>query len=516
VYKHDLSAIVGGHLPGDLPAYLKPWPQVDIPGLVHGWDTKDLSGLLNIIFKEDLPAAIGAHPPRDLRGIIRGWVREAYVDLPAAISALLREDLGAIIGGVLKRDLPAYIFGVRPRNLQAIIHGWQELDLPASIIGGAWPWDLPASIVVSGGYVNLPAYITGRTAVAIFRNLTANILGTRGREDLPAQLHTIYASSLPAFLDTGHDVSNLSAYLRPKTIRLTGIIDIITMEHSDLSATISIPCFYSNLFNLGAYIRPVFLSNLLAYIYPTNWEKGYADLGAKWGYAPRYTVQDKLPISLSISAPGYRVEDKYKVYLTIHMQSQALAAYVYGEYRSTDLTASIASFDLYPYKFENYKFRENFYTKTYGQVVEDYQEIDVEFKSIVYDYIYSSAGNFAAKTDRYQHFMTKISSYYSEDTSLRLDRKLHKVKILYGLNHFNSIDEAVRYAIHYVTTDFNADLNALITMIGHSTDLSAQLNPIYTVSDTNDLSSNINATLSHPYDAVVAFTEDGIGYLQFN
>jgi len=502
--------------PRDLPAYIKTWPQTDIPGSTHGWDTNNLGGLLNVMLKWDLPAAIGAHPPRDLRGIIRGWVREAYADLPAYISGLYEVDMGAIIRGVEKRDLPAYVFAVRPRYLSAYIRGWQEADLPASIIGDAWPWDLPATIIASGGKIDLPAIIDGRQAVAVFRNLTASILGIRGREDLPAQLYTIYASSLPAYLDTGRDIANLPAYLRPKTIRLTGIVDIITMEHSDLSATISIPCFYSNFSNLNAYMRPVFMSNLIAYIYPRNWAKATADLGARWGYAPRYIVQDKLPITLSITTPGYRVEDKYRIYLNIYQNAAALSAYIFGELQTTDMPASITALSLYPYKFDNYKFRELFYDRTYGQVAGDYQEIDVEFKSIVYDYIYSGAGNFATKTDRYQHFMTKISSYYSDETSYRIDRKLHKTRILYGLDHFSSIDEAVRYAIHYVTTDFHADLRSIITSLGHTIDLSARLNPIYTRSTSYDLSSNITATLSHPFDVVLAYTEDGVGYLQFN
>ena len=502
--------------PRDLPAYIKTWPQTDIPGSMYGWDTKNLGSFLNIIFKEDFPAAIGVHPPRDLRGIIKGWVREAYADLSAYISGVYYVGLPAFVRGVEKRDLPAYLYAVRPRNLQAIIRGWQTADLPASIIGGAWPWDLPASIVASGGYKDLPAYIGGRVLVGIFRDLTANILGTRGREDLPAYLYTIYAKNLPAYLDTGRDIANLSAYLRPKTIRLTGIIDIITMEHSDLSATISIPCFYSNIFDLAGYLRPVFMSNLIAYIFPTNWAKGYADLGAKWGFAPRYVVQDKLSISLIISPPGYRVEDKYRIYINIFKQSQALGAYIYGEYISANLPASINTLRLYPYRFQNYKFRELFYNRTYGQVAEDFQEVDIEFESIVYDYIYSSAGNFATKTNRYQHFITKISSYYSPETSYRIDKKLHKVRLLYGLRQFASIDEAVRYAINYVTSDFYADLNSLIITVGNSNNLSAYLNPIYTISTSDDLSSNITPTLSHSYDVVLSYTEDGVGYLQFN
>jgi len=517
VYKYDLPATAGGHLPGDLPAYLKPWPQRDLPGNLYGWDQKDLGGLLNVTFKRDLSATIGVNRNiPDLRGIIKGWVREAYVDLPAFIRGMLDEDLGGIIKGVERRDLPAYLFAIRPRDLPAYIRGWQEADLPASIIGDRWPWDLPASMI---GYPpgDLPAYINpiGWT-LPNYKDLPAYILGTRGRADLTAQTYTIYASSLPALLDTGRDIANLSAYLRPKTIRLTGIIDVITMEHLDLSATISIPCFYSDLINLSAYLRPVFISDLIGVIYPKGWIKGVANLGAKWGYAPQYVFQDKLPINLSITAPGYRVEDKLRIYLQIYREAWDLGAYIFGEYISTDLPASVNTIPLSPYEFDNHKFRELFYNRTYSQVVRSFQEIDIEFETIVYDYLYSSAGDFAAKTNRYEHFVTKISSYFSPETSARIDRKLHKVKKLYGLDHFDSIDEAMRYAIHYVTTDFQADLNSIINIIGALHNLSAYLNPVITVSTSTDLTSAITGSLSHPYDVVVAFTEDGVGYLEFS
>lgn len=515
VVYNNLPAYLGPVPPEDLPAYLKVWPQQDLPGSLRGWAEKDLGGILNIIFKSDLPAIIGGHRPSSIYGIIRGWVREAYADLPAFIRGSTFEDITAIIVGVLKKDLPAYLYAIQPKNLPAYIRGWDTKDLPASIIGDAWPWDLPASIVSTGGFNNLPATIISRTATLIYRDLPAYILGTRGRQDLPAYTRAVQARNLQGIIDTGRDIGNLPASITPKMIRLTGIINIVTMEHSDLTATISIPCFYSDFRDLSGYINTVFLSDLGAIIYPKDWAKGTLDLGARCGYASHHVVQDKLPINLTIVPVGYRTEDKYHIYLRIYRSALNLGAAIYGEYISVDIPASIFGVPLYPYEFDNFKFREYFYTRTYGQIVRDFQEVDVEFESIVRDYIYSSGGNVVAKTNRYERFLTKVSSYYSPETAALLGRSIHKTKKLYNLDGFSSIDEAMRYAIHYVTTDFYSDLRSIINAVGMYSNLSAYLNGTTYVSDSIDLTSAITGTYTHSYDVVVAFTDDGVGYLTF-
>ena len=501
--------------PEDLPAYLKVWPQKNLHSRIRGWQTYDLGGILNTIAKENLPATAGGHLPGDINARIKGWVREAYKDLLAYIMGYAVSDLPTFIRGTLEEDLGAFLFPVQPKNLSAFIHGWQEANLSANIIGGDWPWNLPASITGTGNFYDLTAHLKPITSLGTYKNLPAYILTTKGVQNLPAYLAASYFKNLTAVIDTGHDIKDLTAEIYPKVIRLTGIINIITMEHKDLSATISIPCFYSDFRDLMTYIRPVFQSNLGAFIYPRDWAKGILNLGAKWGYADSYVVQDKLPINLTLAAAGYRVEDKYSIYLKIYRGALNLAASIYGEYVSVDMPASIFSVPLYPYEFDNHKFRELFYNRTYSQVVQNFQEIDIEFEDIVKDYIYSSAGNVVAKTTKYGRFLTKISSYYSPATAARLGRTLHKTKRLYALDKFSSIDEAMRYAIYYVTTDFSADLKSTINAVGMYTNLSAYLNGITYSSGSFDLNSNITATISHPYSIVVSFDNDGVGYLNF-
>lgn len=512
-----LPASIGGHLPKDLSAYLKPWPQKDLGGSMHGWQAKNLSAVIDTLHPEDLPGIIGAHRPRNISALLKGWVREATSDLPATIGIVYADDLPGVIYGTDLGDLPADIFAIRPRDLPAFIHGWQEADLPATIIGDAWPWDLPASINLVGYFDDLPATITSRTDTRVYSDLSAYILTTQGVEDLPASLNIKMASDLGAYIDPGKDIGDLSATIYPKMIRLTGILSLVTMEHSDLSATISVPCFYSEFKDLSAYARAVYQANLGATINPQNYAWGVKNLGASFGYAENTVVQDKLSINVSIAPLGFRTEDKFTVTLSLFRGGLGLGASITGTYVEADLSAEINGVYLSPYHFENWKNQELVIDRSYSQVLRDYEDIDIEFETIVSDYFYSSGSNAVAKIDKYQHFLTRVSSYYSSATSTRLGRQLHKVKRLYDMRSFENIDEAIKYAIWYVTTQPDQNLSAYINGVETYTisNLTARLGVTRYTSTDNNLTSYINGTTLPPYDVVISYTDDGVGYLQF-
>ena len=514
----NLTAYVKAVIPVDLPAYLKVWPQRDLYGFIHGRQEADLAAYVNVIFSKDLAALIESHAAYNLKASLKGWCIEDFKNLSAMISSSTVVDLPASVLGVSFSDLAGYLFTVRPKDLPGYIHGWQQFDLSAVLTGDAWPWDLPASIIGSGGFVNLQANISPILYSGSYGDLLGYILPTKGITNLAAALGVYQLRELSAYIDTGNDVSNLQAVIMPKMIRLTGILSIITMEHSDLSATISIPCFYSDFRELSAYLRPVFLSNLGAIIHGKNWDGGITNISAKWGFASGYVVQDRLSINVTI-APlppvGYRVEDKLKLYLYIYRGAKNLSTSIFGELRSVDFPAYIYGVDLPPYNFDGYTGSERVYSHTYSQVLLDFENIAVEFGDIVKDYIYSSGGNIVAKADKYHHFLTKISSYYSKATSERLNKKLHKVKVLYDLRKFESIDAAIKYAIDYVTSYPYVNIGAYIKSIGVYTGITASVNGITTVSTMEDLSSQIDGKMTHPYDVILGFTDDGVGYLQF-
>lgn len=509
-----LPAEIAAHQPEDLSAYIKPWPQRDLGGDIHGWDTKDLQGIINIIAAIDLPATIYTHSPKNLRGIIKGWVREATYDLGAIIGGLDADDLPAEIRGTEMRQLPAYIFSIAPKDLSANIYGWDTKDLQGIINGVYNPWDLQASINGSPWRSrDLSATIT--SSVYPFKDLTGIILGTRGQENLTAQLGIIYKGDLGAYIDTGRDINNLPASIYPKMMRLTGIISVVTMEHSDLSATINIPCFYSDFRDLATYINPVFKSDLGAFIHPQSWGGGIENLGAKWGYHDRSVVQDKLSITLTFTGWDYRTEDKITIITEVFRSGLSLGASIVAQRLPGNLSASITGVRLKPYEFDNWKLRERAQSRNYTQVATEYEDVDVSFKTIVRDYFYSSGSNVVAKVNRYEHFVTKVASYYSPAKARRLNRTLHKVKLLYDMRQFDNIDEAIRFAILLVTETPKIDLNAMITATGEFNNLTSSIIGKDKISTDTDLSSYIEGQRDHSYDVVVAFTDDGIGYLQF-
>jgi len=517
IHEENLTASLFGIPPEDLSAYLKVWPQEDLPGFIHGWQEADLSAYINMIGFRNLGAIIGGHRPRNLGALIKGWVREATYDLGAAVHSFALEDLGAFIRATEMAQLPAYLFPVQPRNISAFIHGWQEADLGGIINPTAYPWNLPASINITGGYTHLPASIEGKRFLALPTDLSAYILVTQGVTDLPAQLWAQQARNLTAYIDPGQDIGNLTAEIYPKRIRLTGILGVVTMEHSDLSATISIPCFYSNFKDLSSYIRPVYQRDLSAQIYPKGYVWAQNNLSATFGYATDTVVTDKLNINIHIEPLGWRTEDKFNVDISVFRSGLSLGASITGYTLPVDLTASIVARDVLPYDFESWKGSEKVFDTSYTQVLQDYEEVDISFQTIVKDYFYSSGSDVVAKVDKYTHFVTKVASYYSPTRSRILNRKLHKVKYLYDMRHFATTDEAMRYAIWYVTTTPTKELSAYINSVAPDgdADLTARIGATRYFTEDNNLTSYINGKATHDYDVIIAYTDDGVGYLEF-
>lgn len=547
--EEDLGAIIGGHLPEDLaayirgfafedlaayinglktqglpaqinpvppkdlPAYLKVWPQTDIPGFIHGWQEADLPATLQAIQFRDLPAIIGGHLPGNLRGIIKGWVREAYRDLAATLTGFGYNELPAIIRGTEFADLPAYLYGIPPRNLPARIHGWQAADLPAFINAQDYPYNLPAYINGIPGIRNLPAYIAAVQSTAVPEDLPAT-LQAYAYKDLNAVVASINAPDLGATITPVGMGVNLPAAIYPKMIRLTAVLSVVTMESRNLSAVISIPCFYSDFKDLSAFVRAVYKKDLTGVIRGIDPNPSYGDLGARIGYADTYTEYDRLKINLSVAAKGYRVEDKIKLLLSIMKQSTTLSAYIRAIPQSRDLSAAIQGLELTPYDFERVKHREKVYYLT-RSIINDYENVDIRFWDYVPNYFYSGTADGVAKIDKYRHWVTAVSSYYSPATAARLQRKLHKVKLMYDLRKFDSVDEAIRFAIDYVTTYPESDISALINPTGRFAEMQAYLRPIYVTSTYTELGCSINGIGSYTYDVVIGFTDDGVGYLNF-
>ena len=87
--------------------------------------------------------------------------------------------------------------------------------------------------------------------------------------------------------------------------------------------------------------------------------------------------------------------------------------------------------------------------------------------------------------------MLDVKSMLPANVALRLKRRLHRATVLYDLRKFASIDEALRYAIAYVTEYPQANLGATIINRGTYAQLSGSIIPRYIVSSNETLTSSI-------------------------
>lgn len=505
-----LSAYIVAVPPVDLPAYIKPWPMKQLPADIYGWGQLDLPAALYAMQKGDLPAYIGTVPPKDLGAILKGWVREAIKNLPATITGFTYDDLPASIRATYLKDLPAFLGAVPVQNLPAFIRGWQEVDLPASLVGVYGEYDLRASINSTNNYKNLIAYIRATQATAVSKDLPASIQGWY-MSDINAYINSTPSANLTAYLNAIGQTADLRATIIPKTIRLTSVLDVITMAHSDLSAVINPSCIWSEFRDLTAYARAVYKGDLSATLIGKRYATTEVNLGAKLGYADTYTFMDKLPISIQIATQSYRYIDKLPILIKIFGAEQDLTATITGTYLYNNLLASITAVYLEPHHFDNTKNKDRVYNRTYSGIQQTLELIELSFSSIVKEYFYSGSGTTAWKTDRADKWILDIASYIPQNLAINLERKLHKFRSLYDLSRYADIDEAVRLAIDYVTSYPYDDISAYINPHGGYLNLSAMVSG-RGITSTND---NLQATITGQAtgEVVVGLSDDGVEIL---
>jgi len=486
----SLPATVSPVPPVDLPAYIKTWPMEHLPASIYGWDELDLPAYLYAIQKGDLPAAINVVPPKDLGMILRGWVREATADLGAYIFGFAYEDLPAIIRATYLKDLPGYWYAVQPQDLPAYIRGWAEGNLTASLIGVYGAYDLRATITATENYKDLIARIKAVIATEVPRNLPASIIGWYAY-NLGAYIKPTMSVDLSAYISSTGQISDLTATIISKTIRLTSVLDVITMSHLDLSAVINPSCIYTSFKNLSSYIRCIYKSDLWATILGKKYDTTSVNLIAKVGYADTYSYIDKLPLSIIISADSYRYIDKLPLIVKIFNGMRSLTASIIGTMMYSDLPVSITGDYLQPHDFENTKNKDRVYTRTYAGFFESLKLVEISFKSIVKDYFYSEAGATAWKVYRPDKWIVNIESYIPQNLSINVKRKLFRFKHLNDISIYGSIDEAVRDAIDYVTGEIYSDISARVNSHGGFLNLFARVSGRGTTSTNEDLQASI-------------------------
>ena len=493
-------------VPGrDLSAFLKVWPQRDFPARIHGWEERDLTAQIDWNIAKDLPSYIGCHMWQNLTARLKGWVRAATKDLPAYINMIHYSDLPGYIRARPIKNLSAYIFSIAPSDITGSIHGWEERFLPAMINGVYSPYDLHGSIV---GYrpVDLPASITPSGWTLPYNKNLQSIISCWKTTDITAYIKAIQPVDLSASITVIGGISNLSAFIYPKMIYMTTNISIETMEHKDLSAVINYICQSSGFKNLTSYIRCTYLSDLPVYITGKKYPAYSSDLGATLGYAASTVRIDRLPITVNIGS-GYLVEDKLPISLKIYEQYGRLSANITGTPMYSNLGARIYCSWLQEYVFDNIKNREIVYDINHARQINWYEIVEMMFESIVDDYFYVDAEQKVYKTDRLLKWVLDIRSFVPEDVTLNIRRKLHRARQLYDLSRYNTIDEAIRDVIDYVTTYNYGDLLCNIASRGGYSNLPVFIKPKYFTATSSNLTSSVVA-INRKY--AVGFSDNGI------
>jgi len=506
MFSKNLRAILVPVVGVDLTAYLKAWPQMDLTANTYGWQTYDLSAQLNLMWSRNLLAYIGAHLAGNLMASLKGWGREEEGDLSALIGCFDFNDLSSQIRAKYFNNLSGYLNTIQPISLPASIYGWQASNLQGTLNVRDYPYNLTASIVASGGLKNLSAYLRSVTYEHGLGNLYASLHSWQ-TSNLSAVLTAIRAGILSAYINVVGGSSDLSASLYPRMIRLTSILSISTMEHLDLSAMINNICSSSGFKNLACYLYTIYKGDLSAYINAYRPSVVYRGITASVGYLKNITYVDKLPLSINIYRSNYRNEDKLPISLSVFQGFKSLSAAVAGEYRNYDLLASIEGSYLDPYNFEGALNRKIVYKLSHVNLVEYFRIVELSFRSVVDDYFYFSSGGVAYKTDRFDRWVLDVKSYIPENITLGTKRRLHRTVVIGDLSRFSTLDEAIKYAIAFVTDDLYGDLSATIVPRGVYNNLSGLINCVYTRSTSTDLNCYINPVGNR----VVASFDGGIG-----
>jgi len=513
VVYENLPASVYGIPPRDLPAYLKVWPERYLYATIHGWNKLDLSAHIHGKPYSDLSAYIGAHPWVNLTARIKGWVREASEGLAAYIRAFQYRDLPAYIFSYEFKNLATTIYPIPSVQLQGIIHGWQEAYLGAILNGKDYPYNITAFINGVGGLKNLSANIKSYVDLAVNRDLSANLHSWQ-QTDLAAYVYVEVSGILYASLTVSGASGNINASIRPKMIRLTTVLGMITLNSRDISAMINVSCLYSKFSDISAYIKTVFKDDIGGYI---KGLKDYAvsSIGASTGTRLVGKTIDRLPFTITVKAVGAQTYDKLPIYFKLFESALNLGANIIGTPLYLDLGAAIQAVYIRRYNFKHQKSREKVYKpRGFNTGLELSKVVEFTFRDAVKEYIYISQGDKAFALDFLDKWVMNVKGFSPINKRLGTKRRLFRAAVLYDIRKYTDIDEAVRDMIEFVTWEPQADLGATMNLIHNSMFkiLSANIKAKYIKSDENIIGASIDGNI--PYSLAVSYDDDGVEIIE--
>ena len=506
VFPFDLSGIIYPIQPVDLSAYLKVRYVDNLKTILRGWAIKDLSAAIEIIFASDLNVKIHGRDDtiKNLYFKIKGRAIEVQSLLSASINPFISKDLNASVIATYMGNLSARLFPVRPKDISADIYAWHKADLQVLLNGQRGPGDLLASIVPNTNLRFLGATIYSKSGTNILSNLPTKIHSWETK-NLTSIISLIAAKNLRATLIPFGYSANLQASIYPKMIRLTTTINVVTMEHRNLSAMINSFCVFTGHKNLSASVYVTYKSDLPVQIIALRYIYKQKSLGARIGYADTITEVDKYKISFNVLEGEMRTFDRYQIGFDTFGAVKYLSAYIKGIMQSVSLGASITAQEIQTFSFGKVDDMEKVVQLSYAGIFEASEVVEIAFKSLVNDYYYSTDGDHAWKTNRLDRWILELKSYLPKNTVLKLRRRLHRDTELYDLRRFSSIDEAMRHAITYVTEYPQSDLGSSIYCRGRYKSLGATISPRYVKSGGMSL-SGILTPVEH---TIIVGTEQG-------
>lgn len=502
----SISSTIGSVLPVGINAYLNIIQRSSMPATVHGFMSSAIYSTIKAIYSSNITALVHGRDDmhKTLHANVKGLVHDQK-SLNAFSGAMHKSDLSVLLRAKYLKSIRAFLFPVLPINIRASIHSWDVSIVSASILGSLFPWKLTASITPSGGISNLPSSIHPLASIGNYEALYARIVAWKV-ETMGAIITSSPANILRAEIASIGCGISIHASINPKVIRLTTVIDIATMASRVITGVINSGCFKSDSKNISASIASKYKYDLSAYIKPIS-TYTHLPLTASIGNSDSYMVTDKLPISVTIFPDSYFTMDKYSLMVNILNKASILRSYINGTLMYNSLKSSINGQEIPSYTFDRaLKNREIVAHRSYDGVLNEYEVVEISFDDVVADYFYSDSSMKLWKKDKFDTWRLDVKSIGVEDASANLKRRLNRALLLKDIRRFKTVDEAIRYAIDYVSMRPVATIGCAITAAGGFSKLTTTINSVTKLSNTSSISSSITPINSY----VIINTGNGI------
>jgi hypothetical protein len=179
-----------------------------------------------------------------------------------------------------------------------------------------------------------------------------------------------------------------------------------------------------------------------------------------------------------------------------------------GVHLTKDISSSITGIYLKDYNFKYSKNWERVYDLEYNRV-RGREDVEISFKSVVRDYFFVNAETKIYKIDDLDRWVVNVRSFKNIVNRIKVKRRLHRTRLLYDLQKFNDIDEAMRYIIDHVTDIPYSDLGSYIYTSSKSVNLGCSIFPTY-ISHTN---STLSSSIIGVQPTVIYTTNTNLGIL---